>query len=141
MRTDRGRTHRPAKKRFGQHFLERAWAEKVIRAIAPSPDQTFFEIGPGHGAITTLLALAARGVFAFEIDRDLADSLRRDALPNVQVVEGDFLTVTPERVREAMARPDRAPDSLRAAGNLPYNVASPILFKLVELYDQGIPLV
>src|SRR5258707_6407542 len=94
MRIDRGGTHRPAKKRFGQHFLERAWAEKVVRAIAPSRDQTFFEIGPGRGAITTLLASAARDVFAFEIDRDLAESLRQDALPNVHVVEGDVLTVT-----------------------------------------------
>src|SRR6476660_668859 len=100
MTTDRNRTHRPApaKKRFGQHFLERPWAEKVVRAIAPAPDQTFFEIGPGRGAMTALLASAARAVFAFEIDRDLAESLRRDAAQGVHVVEGDFLTVTSERL-------------------------------------------
>ena len=140
MRTDRGRTHRPAKKRFGQHFLERAWAEKVVRAIAPLPDQTFFEIGPGRGAITTLLATAAREVIAFEIDRDLAESLRRDALPNVRVVEGDFLAITPDEAGRALAQLDRAPESIRVAGNLPYNVASPILFKLVELFGEGVPL-
>src|SRR5258707_15576752 len=101
MRIDRGGTHRPAKKRFGQHFLERAWAEKVVRAIAPMPDQTFFEIGPGRGAITTLLASAAREVIAFEIDRDFTESLRRDALPNVRVVEGDFLAITPDEAGRA----------------------------------------
>jgi 16S rRNA (adenine1518-N6/adenine1519-N6)-dimethyltransferase len=140
MRTDGGRTQRPAKKRFGQHFLERAWAEKVVRAIAPLPDQTFFEIGPGRGAITTRLATAAREVFAFEIDRDLAESLRRDRMPKLHVVEGDFLTITPEDVRQAIAIVDPSPESIRVAGNLPYNVASPILFKLVELFGEGVPL-
>lgn len=140
MQTEGGRRQPPAKKRFGQHFLERAWAEKVVRAIAPAPDQTFCEIGPGRGAITTLLASAAREVFAFEIDRDLAESLRHDARPNVHVVEGDFLTITHERMREAVTLASRVPSSIRVAGNLPYNVASPILFKLVELFGDGIPL-
>ena len=140
IRTESGRTRGPAKKRFGQHFLERAWAEKVMRAIAPLPDQTFFEIGPGRGAITTLLATAAREVIAFEIDRDLAESLRRDAWPNVRVVEGDFLAITPDEVGRALAQHNSAPESIRVAGNLPYNVASPILFKLVELFGEGVPL-
>jgi 16S rRNA (adenine1518-N6/adenine1519-N6)-dimethyltransferase len=139
MTTDRDRAHRRAKKRFGQHFLERAWAEKVVRAIAPAPDQTFFEIGPGRGAITSLLAAAARDVFAFEIDRDLAEALRRGGPPTVHVVEGDFLAITPDRLGRELAMLDRAPASVRVAGNLPYNVASPILFKLVELYGAGIP--
>jgi 16S rRNA (adenine1518-N6/adenine1519-N6)-dimethyltransferase len=139
MRSERGQSHGPAKKRFGQHFLERAWAEKVVRAIAPLPDQTFFEIGPGRGAITGLLAAAAHRVVAFEIDRDLAGSLRRERLSNVQVVEGDFLAVTPSELREVMALAVPAPNIIRVAGNLPYNVASPILFKLVELHSQGIP--
>src|SRR6185369_11604773 len=90
IRSEGAGSHGPAKKRFGQHFLERAWAEKVVRAIAPAPDQTFLEIGPGRGAITSLLASAARDVFAFEIDRDLAEALRRAGPPRVHVVEGDF---------------------------------------------------
>jgi 16S rRNA (adenine1518-N6/adenine1519-N6)-dimethyltransferase len=139
-RTDRGRVHSPAKKRFGQHFLERAWAEKVVRAIAPQPDQTFFEIGPGRGAITTLLATGAHAVFAFEIDRELAAALQRRQLSNVHVVEGDFLTVARERLAETLASSGRSPHSIRVAGNLPYNVASPILFKLVDLYREGVPL-
>ena len=140
MRTERGGVHRPAKKRFGQHFLERAWADKVVRAIAPAADETFFEIGPGRGAITALLASTARDVLAFEIDRDLAASLRHAAWPNVHVVEGDFLTVTPERVRESLNALDVRPTSIRVAGNLPYNVASPILFRLIDLFRSGIPL-
>lgn len=141
MRSERGRSRQPAKKRFGQHFLERAWAEKVVRTIAPQPDQTFFEIGPGRGAITGLLAAATRRVVAFEIDRDLAGALRQEGLANVQVVEGDFLSVTPDKLREVVAHNDSPPIVIRVAGNLPYNVASPILFKLVELQAQGIAFV
>src|SRR5262249_9766712 len=113
MRSERGRSHGSAKKRFGQHFLERPWAEKVMRAIAPVPDQTFFEIGPGRGAITGLLAANAQRVVAFEIDRDLAKALRQDAPPNLQVVEGDFLTVRPDELRKFIALSDPQPNAVR----------------------------
>jgi 16S rRNA (adenine1518-N6/adenine1519-N6)-dimethyltransferase len=122
-----------ARKRFGQHFLEPAWVEKLIRAIDPQPDQTFVEIGPGHGALTRPLAARAKEVIAYEIDRDLAAELRAAALPNVTIVEGDFLDANPES-----QIPN--PVAVRAAGNLPYNVASPIMFKLVEWSRRGVPL-
>ena len=82
-----------ARKRFGQHFLEPAWVEKVIRAIDPKPDETFIEIGPGPGALTRPLAARAKAVIAYEIDRDLAADLRATGIANVTVVEGDFLTL------------------------------------------------
>ena len=128
------------RKRFGQHFLERAWVDKLIHAIAPSADQTFLEIGPGRGALTRPLAARARHVLAWEIDRDLATELRAAALPNLTVIDGDFLKITAERLRGALIDAGD-PGLLRIAGNLPYNVASPILFKLVELHGAGIPLV
>jgi len=57
--------HRPrARKRFGQHFLERAWVDKLIRAIGPRGTDTFLEIGPGRGALTRPLAAAAGCVLA-----------------------------------------------------------------------------
>jgi 16S rRNA (adenine1518-N6/adenine1519-N6)-dimethyltransferase len=107
----------------------------VIRAIDPSPDQHFIEIGPGAGALTRPLAARVAALTAYEIDRDLAADLRDAAIPNVTVVEGDFL--------EQPIAPPRAPrpKPLRVAGNLPYNVASPIMFRLVELYQEGLPLV
>jgi 16S rRNA (adenine1518-N6/adenine1519-N6)-dimethyltransferase len=130
-----------ARKRFGQHFLERTWVDKLIQAIAPSVDQTFLEIGPGRGGLTLPLADRARRVLAFEIDRDLATMLRATAPANLTVVDGDFLDVTAEQLRDALrAAAGPEPASVRVAGNLPYNVASPILFKLVELHGAGIPL-
>ncbi|OFV94355.1 MAG: ribosomal RNA small subunit methyltransferase A [Acidobacteria bacterium RIFCSPLOWO2_02_FULL_64_15] len=118
------------RKRFGQHFLEPAWVTKVVRAIEPQADECFFEIGSGRGALTGPLAARARSVVAFEIDRDLAAMLNARAPANVTVVEGDFL-----ESRWMLDHPPATP--VRVAGNLPYNVASAILFKLVDLYSGG----
>jgi 16S rRNA (adenine1518-N6/adenine1519-N6)-dimethyltransferase len=130
-----------ARKRFGQHFLEPVWVDKVIKAIAPQADQDFIEIGPGPGALTRPLAQRARSVTAFEIDRDLAAALEGEAIPNVTVVEGDFLERSTSafvlRTSDFVLRPS----TFRVAGNLPYNVASAIMFKLVELHAAGVPLV
>ena len=123
------------RKRFGQHFLEPAWVEKVIRTIDPKPDEAFIEVGPGRGALTRPLAACAKSVAAYEIDRDLAAELQATAPPNVTVVQADFLDLTTTDCR--LPTTDYP---LRVAGNLPYNVASPILFKLVELYTAGLPL-
>lgn len=129
-----------ARKRFGQHFLEPAWAQKVVAAIAPSPEDTILEIGPGQGAITAVLAERTRDLFAFEIDRDLAAALRASTIPRLQVVEGDFLDLTAGELR-ALLPPAMPAASLRVAGNLPYNVASPIMFALRAMRQAGIPLV
>ena len=127
-------------KRFGQHFLELAWAEKLIDAIAPEPDEAFLEIGPGHGALTRPLTACARLVVAVEIDRVLAAKLRRMGLRNLEVVEGDFLRVSPERLQEELASVG-ASGRVRAVGNLPYNAASPILFRLIALQAHGVKTV
>ena len=73
-------------------------------------------------------------MLAFEIDRDLAAELRRSAPSNVTVVEGDFLDAT-------NGRRLKTDDRMRAAGNLPYNIASPIMFNLVALVSSGVSLV
>ena len=131
-----------ARKRFGQNFLEPAWVDKVVAAIAPTAGDTFLEIGPGHGALTRPLAARAGRVVAFEIDRDLAADLAAAPPPNLVVEPGDFLDVAADRIRELVPdwRLATGDWRLRVAGNLPYNVASPIMFKLVDLYVAGIPL-
>lgn len=144
--------HRPrARRRFGQHFLEPVWARKVLAAIAPASEDAFLEIGPGPGALTRPLAAACRSLLACEIDRDLAGALRDENIAGVRVLEGDFLSVPADVLRtefEANAPPDpraavtdTSSRGFRVAGNLPYNVASPILFRLVELSRAGLPLV
>jgi len=129
-----------ARKRFGQHFLEPVWAGKVVAAIKPLSTDAFLEIGPGPGAITRPLAAAAGALVAFEIDRDLAATLWDEHIPRVQVVEADFLKLALEAVRDALASGAPGAAAYRVAGNLPYNVASPIMFRLVELSRLGLPL-
>jgi len=117
------------RKRFGQHFLEPAWVRKVVDAIAPAADEVFLEIGPGRGALTLPLAARAKAVVAVEIDRDLAAALPAVAPPNVRVVVGDVLEADLARLVEDAA----AGGPVRVAGNLPYNISTPILFMLIEL--------
>jgi 16S rRNA (adenine1518-N6/adenine1519-N6)-dimethyltransferase len=124
-----------SRKRFGQHFLEPVWVAKVIQAIDPQPADHFLEIGPGRGALTGPLLDRVASVQAFEIDRDLAAALRTSGptTSKLTLIEGDFLE-TANSLTGA-----RSP-ALRVAGNLPYNIAAPILFKLLELHASGVPL-
>lgn len=119
-----------ARKRFGQHFLEPAWVEKIVAAIAPAAGDTILEIGPGRGAMTLALARSAGRVLAIEIDRDLAPALAARVPPHVTVVTADFLEADVVALLDGAA-------PVRVAGNLPYNVSSPILLRLLELADAG----
>ena len=112
-----------ARKRFGQHFLAPAWADKVVKAIAPRPSDHFLEIGPGPGALTSRLATRAAHVTAIEIDRELAAALRPQLPANTELVVADVLDVD--------LAPYFANGPVRVAGNLPYNISSPILFTLL----------
>jgi 16S rRNA (adenine1518-N6/adenine1519-N6)-dimethyltransferase len=125
-------------RRFGQHFLEPAWVGKVVDVIGPAPQDIFIEIGPGGGALTAPLAEQAAAVAAIEIDRDLAAALRRRAPANLTVVQANVLDIDlVELAREQMARTPSAGSWIRIAGNLPYNISSPILFRLIGLYRSG----
>jgi 16S rRNA (adenine1518-N6/adenine1519-N6)-dimethyltransferase len=142
IRMSDGRLHRP-RKRFGQHFLAPAWAEKVVHAIAPAPGDVFLEIGPGRGALTMPLAASGVPILAVEIDRDLVAALASRVPPNVTLLAGDFLTTNvmsfltglePQRPpSSSAARPGRR---FRVVGNVPYNLSTPIIFRLIELYGQ-----
>jgi 16S rRNA (adenine1518-N6/adenine1519-N6)-dimethyltransferase len=125
-----GAAPRP-RKRFGQHFLEAAWVTKLIEQLDARPEETFLEIGPGRGALTKPLASRVARVVAVEIDRDLASILATEAAPNVRIVAGDFLDIDIEEVLPGATR------AARVVGNLPYNVSSPILFKLLAIQDAG----
>ena len=126
-----------ARKRFGQHFLEPVWVRKLVAIIRPAATDTFLEIGPGRGALTLALAATGARVVAVEIDRDLAAELTRAAPPTVQVITGDFLTLDMQHLlapapADSPASP-HAPFCVRVVGNLPYNISSPILFRLLKL--------
>ena len=134
-------------KRFGQHFLEPAWVDKLVARDRAGADETFLEIGPGRGALTRPLAARAaarRGVR--DRSRSGGRSARRPQSAEPDRRRGRFprrSSRDPDVLRHVACRVATHatdPSALRVAGNLPYNVASPILFKLVDLYAAGLPL-
>ena len=115
--------HQP-RKRFGQNFLvDPHYVARIVEAIAPQPGDRLVEIGPGLAALTRPLIERAGHLDAVEIDRDLAARLASDfassqlTLHVADALEFDFATL------------GRA---LRIVGNLPYNISSPLLFRLAQ---------
>ncbi|HSN19985.1 MAG TPA: rRNA adenine dimethyltransferase family protein, partial [Usitatibacter sp.] len=112
------------RKRFGQHFLtDRHYLRRIVEAIDPRPGEAMLEIGPGTGILTGELAERVRPLHVVEIDRDLAEALRRRFPADAVIVhEGDALELDFAAL----------PAPLRVVGNLPYNVSTPILFRIEE---------
>ena len=132
-----------AKKRFGQHFLAPEWAQKVVASIAPEAGDVFLEIGPGTGALTLPLAATGAPILAVEIDRDLAADLATHVPGNVTLMTADFLSTDVlsflaglEPQRPADAGSASRPRRFRVVGNLPYNLSTPILFRLIDLHRR-----
>ncbi len=126
-----GTTHQ-ARKRFGQNFLhDQQVIDRIIREIAPSPDDHLLEIGPGQGALTKQLAKSGARLDCVELDRDLAEHLRhqyRD-YSNVHIHQQDILKFD----LNDLELDDRR---LRIIGNLPYNISTPVLFHLLKFYEK-----
>lgn len=111
--------------------------DTILSASELSPDDTVLEIGPGLGTLTEALAARAGGVVAIEIDRRLVQVLRArlGGLPNVRIVEGDALRADLEVLLAHADRRRTVPDggaARKAAANLPYNIAAPLLLRLLD---------
>ncbi|MGA2780278.1 MAG: 16S rRNA (adenine(1518)-N(6)/adenine(1519)-N(6))-dimethyltransferase RsmA, partial [Steroidobacteraceae bacterium] len=115
-------------KRFGQHFLhDPGIIGRIINAVAPQPGQRIVEVGPGRGALTWGLLARAKRLETVEIDRDLAQTLLADRRAR------DGLTVHVQNVLDtdfSQLRGDGEP--LRIVGNLPYNISTPLMFRLLD---------
>ncbi|KAB2876094.1 MAG: 16S rRNA (adenine(1518)-N(6)/adenine(1519)-N(6))-dimethyltransferase RsmA [Burkholderiaceae bacterium] len=123
------------RKRFGQHFLvDNSVIDAIVRAIDPMPGDHIVEIGPGRGALTGPLHASGARLTLIELDRDLAAHWQR--VPGLELVQADVL-----RVDFASLAAGRR---FRVAGNLPYNISTPILFHLLEavpyVIDQHVML-
>lgn len=114
------------KKRLGQHFLtDPRLLGRIADALGATKDDTVIEIGPGRGALTEQLLARAGRVIAIELDRELAPMLahRWKDEPRLQIVEGDVL----EQDLGALAG-----GKYLLAGNVPYNITTPILFHAMQ---------
>ena len=122
----------PAKKHLGQNFLhDRGVIDRIVLAIDPQPGDVLVEIGPGQGALTFPLLRRHGALTAIEFDRDLHAPLQAAAREHgrLQLIEGDVLNV--DFTALAAASGD-AQGQIRLAGNLPYNLSSPILFHALD---------
>jgi 16S rRNA (adenine1518-N6/adenine1519-N6)-dimethyltransferase len=118
-------------KRWGQHFLcDPGVASRIVDTARLGPDATVLEVGPGLGALTDALAARSARLYLVEIDRGLADRLteRYVAQPHVRILVGDVL---------ALPLPDLLPDGdVTVVANLPYNVSTPVIFRLLALRER-----
>jgi len=128
------------KPKLGQHFLTDTVAQmRIVEALGNVSQATVLEIGPGRGALTSLLARRARRVIAVETDRVLAAQLRMkfSLAPNIEIIEGDILAVDfsalfgpkPGSMRPGM---EAVIEKVGVIGNLPYFITSDILLRLFE---------
>ena len=117
------------RKRFGQNFLTDAVVlHDIISAIAPKPDDSMVEIGPGLGAMTQLLLQSLNQLHVVELDRDLVTRLEKKfARDKLIIHSGDALKFDFSKISVEPGR------KLRVVGNLPYNISSPLLFHLTEI--------
>jgi len=113
-----------ARKRFGQNFLvDRAYIDRIVRAIDPQSDDRMVEIGPGLGALTAPLLDRLDVLHVIEIDRDIVARLAAEFPPERLIVhQGDALKFDLTSLGPG----------LRVVGNLPYNISSPLLFHAAE---------
>jgi 16S rRNA (adenine1518-N6/adenine1519-N6)-dimethyltransferase len=118
-----------ARKRFGQHFLiDPSIINQIVAAIAPRKADTLVEIGPGQGAITIPLSRYPATLHTIEFDRDLVPLLRKrfENDEHVSVHEADALQFDYSTLGSR----------LRIVGNLPYNISTPLIFRLIEFREH-----
>ena len=129
--------HTP-RKRFGQHFLhDQQVIARIVDSIAPRRDDRMVEIGPGLGAITLALLQKLDHLDAVEIDRDAIRYLGERTDPGrlriheADVLDFDFAALLNFNSSDSNSS-DREGGRLRIVGNLPYNISTPLLFRLIE---------
>ncbi len=116
--------HRP-RKRFGQNFLrDQHVLDRIVAAAELQADDRIMEIGPGPGALTGRLLATGLPVLAVEIDRDLGAALQARDAQNLDVRIGDVLRLDWSTL---LSQPP-----YKLIANLPYNISSQILFKVLD---------
>ncbi|MBX9940095.1 MAG: 16S rRNA (adenine(1518)-N(6)/adenine(1519)-N(6))-dimethyltransferase RsmA [Candidatus Obscuribacterales bacterium] len=122
-----------AKKRLSQNFLvEPTYHKLVSDSLKAGPGDTIVEIGPGLGFLTEHLVTTGARVIAVELDESLAERLGQLAAEhkNLTVVNQDFLKFEPA---------DLAAKNVKVVGNVPYQITSPILVKVLGEIDSPSP--
>ncbi len=111
-------------KRFGQNYLQdKNIIAKIVGEINPQPGDVIVEIGPGRGALTEALYEKTKELIAVEIDKRVIEDLQQK-FPNIKLIRGDFL----ELDLNSLVKKKK----IRIVGNIPYNITSSIIFKIIN---------
>lgn len=123
--------HTP-RKRFGQNFLQdTSVLEAIVTAIAPQKTDLMVEIGPGLGALTSLLLRFLPLLHVIELDRDLVERLKKNYPSDALMIhQGDALQFDFEKIASG------SDQKMRIVGNLPYNISTPLLFHLMSFASK-----
>ena len=120
-----------ARKRFGQNFLvDDQIVNRIVATISPKKSDNIVEIGPGKGALTFPLLEHLDHLSVIEIDRDLISLLKLKKQDKLTIYQADALKFDYGLIS----------DHLRIVGNLPYNISSPLLFRLLSSKNQIIDM-
>lgn len=125
------------RKRLGQCFLcDPNILEKIVRIAGVRDTDTIVEIGSGIGALTAMIARTARRVVALEVDRFLVEVLQKELgdFENVEIVHADVLQFDFSSVC-AIPMHERRKQRIKVIGNVPYNLSSQIVLRLLEYRD------
>jgi 16S rRNA (adenine1518-N6/adenine1519-N6)-dimethyltransferase len=117
------------KRALGQHFLiDQGIAQKIVRLADLEPEDCVVEIGPGMGVLTFLMLPLVKKVIAVELDPGMADWLREKAegMASLIVVRQDALGFDFSAAAKAAGR------RLKVVANLPYNISTPVISRLLE---------
>lgn len=119
-----------AKKSMGQNFLvDGNVLSRIVEAVDLGPTDRVLEIGPGRGALTSLLVRKAAHLLAVELDRQLVPLLEREfsASDNIEFIQADILKVS---LTDLLG--SRWGGKWKVAANLPYNISSQVIFKFLD---------
>lgn len=118
------------RRRFGQNFLvDTGYLDAIVDAAGLAGEETVVEIGAGTGNLTSRLAAKAGRVIAVEFDRDMLRALRGEIVSdNVDIIEQDALKADYREILEG------AKGKAVVVANLPYNIATEIVFRLLDVH-------
>ncbi len=115
---------RSSRRRFGQNYLrDKSVIYQIVDKINPRKEDSFIEIGPGQGAITGGIKNNSKNLTLIEVDKENVAYLKNSLGNEVQIFEEDVLKIDLSFIK----------DNDRIIGNLPYNIASQIILRFLEL--------
>ncbi|RCX18297.1 dimethyladenosine transferase [Anaerobacterium chartisolvens] len=122
-------------KALGQNFLnDEGIVNRIVDAADVGKEDVVIEIGPGIGSMTHELCKRAGEVFAVEIDARLIPVLAQNlkGFSNLHIINNDVMKLDLKRDIISLLSPERKPEAVKVAANLPYYITTPIIMKLLE---------